>query len=109
MIFAFRLHQELVDKQKTADHQSTAVSSRPVKILFGEFARRTSGGTSIPTQSTVASTARLLDSYFGVALDVNGMLSRLQLPATRILCHGNHAVVANANTFFVSAAGAIFQ
>src|SRR5262249_35051258 len=80
-------HRELVDKQKTARPSRRGGFSRPVEILFGEFARRTSGGTSIPTQSTVASTARLLDSYLESLLMSTECYRHRDYPATKILCH----------------------
>src|SRR5262249_39384838 len=80
-------HRELVDKQKTARPSRRGGFSRPVEILFGEFARPTSGGTSIPTQSTVASTARLLDSYLESLLMSTECYRDRDYPATRILCH----------------------
>ena len=46
MIFAFRFHQELVDKTKTAIHQDGGFG-HPVEILFSEFCRRTSTAKSL--------------------------------------------------------------
>src|SRR5262249_31005307 len=61
--------------------------SRPGEILFGEVARRTSGGAFIPTPSTVASPARLLDSYFEALLLSMECYRGRDYPAKRILCH----------------------
>jgi hypothetical protein len=74
MIFAFRFHQELADKTKTANPSGRRFAS-PAEI-FGEFSRRTSAGTFIPAQGTVASTARLPDLLSEVIPDVhqNGII-----------------------------------
>src|SRR5262245_31285159 len=67
MIFSFRLHQELVAKQKPPDHQGRRFATSPAEILFGEFPHRTSAGIFIPAQGTVAlhcSVARLISESF---------------------------------------------
>src|SRR6516225_1941192 len=62
MIFSFRLHQELAAKQKPPDHQVGGLPLLRRRFLFSELFRRTSAGTLVPAQGTVAlhcSVARL--------------------------------------------------
>jgi hypothetical protein len=67
MILSFRLHQELVAKQKPPDHQGRRFATSPAEILFGELPHRTSAGIFIPAQGTVAlhcPVARLVSESF---------------------------------------------
>jgi hypothetical protein len=56
-----------------------------VEILFSEFARCTSGGISVPNQSTVASTARLPDLLSEVIPDVQQNRIRIGRTGKQIL------------------------
>jgi hypothetical protein len=66
MIFSFRLHQELVAKQNRQTIRS-AVCHFSGGDLFDEFPHRTSAGTFVPAQGTVAlhcPVARLISESF---------------------------------------------
>jgi hypothetical protein len=80
MIFSFRLHQELAAKQKPPDHQVGGLPLLRRRFLFSELFRRTSAGTPVPAQGTVAlhcSVARLVSESF--LMSRKGCLGRSRL------------------------------
>ena len=74
MIFSFRLHHELVVKQKPPDHQGRRLATSPAEILFGEFPHRTSAGIFVPALGTVGSPLPGCQTRFGVVPDVGRKL-----------------------------------
>src|SRR5262249_50533470 len=62
-----RLHQELAAKQTPPDHQVGGLPLLRRRFLFSEVSRRTSAGTLVPAQGTVAlhcPVARLVSESF---------------------------------------------
>jgi hypothetical protein len=84
------VHQELLEKQKTANPSGRRFQSSGGD-LFGEFPHHTSSGISFPIKGTSAlhcQVARLLfESFLMLAVS----LSKFVLSRNRILCHSEQS------------------
>jgi hypothetical protein len=73
-------HQELAVKQKPPDHQVGGLPLFRRRFLFSELSRRTSAGTFVPAQGTVALHCSVARLVFGVIPDVGK--NRIVIAAT---------------------------